>query len=63
MNQYRCTRPDAYEEGCPGHKDLSARQGHYIDAESEEKALARMRKLFPNDSCFDVQLWKQWRRV
>ena len=62
MNQYRCTRPEVYEEGCPGHTEPGARQGHYIDALTEEEALMRMKQWFPAESWFDIQLWKQDRR-
>ena len=58
MTQFRLTRPDCYEPGCPGHKDPSARQGYYIDADSEEEALLRMKQRFPEDKGFDVQVWK-----
>lgn len=59
MNQYRCTRPGCYEKGCPGHTDPSARQGHYIYAETREDAIEQMIKRFPDDVHFDIQLWKE----
>ncbi len=60
MNEYRCTRPDLYANpNCPGHNDVTARQGHYVDANSVEDAHREMRRRFPNDSRFDVQLVKQ----
>jgi len=57
-NEYRCTRPNCYPPRSPGHTDKSARQGHYIDAENEESARRAMRWLYPNDTHFDVELWK-----
>lgn len=57
-NEYRCTRPDLYRGNCPGAGNLLARQGHYIDAEDEDDAHAKMRTAFPKDSHFTVTLWK-----
>ena len=59
MNQYRCTIPEYYEEGCPGHTNMSARQGHYITAETETEAISQMHLNFPKVSKIDVQLWKE----
>lgn len=59
MNEYRCTRPDLYDSpGCTGHKNPSARQGHYVNAESLDDALAQMKKKFPSDKKFEGELWK-----
>ena len=58
MNEYRCTRPDMYRGNCPGNANHGARQGHYIDAENEHEAHRKMREAYPNDSRFDVVLWK-----
>ena len=58
MKEFRITRPDMYKNlNCPGHKDLGAREGHYIEAENEDQAIAIMKLRFPNDSAFDLQLW------
>lgn len=60
MNEYRCTRRTPYGPKTPGFKNLSARQGYYIRAETEQEALTRMREKFPNDALeFDAQLWKE----
>lgn len=55
---YRVTRPEAYSVNTPGFNDPSARQGHYIKADSKELALAEMSKRFPNEKNFDVQEWE-----
>jgi len=57
LTQYRCTRPDLYGPGSLGFDNLSARQGHYIFAESEDEAVQQMVKKFPDDSRFDVQVF------
>lgn len=60
MNEYRMTRPDVYAStGCPGNKNKNSRQGYYITAVSETDAHMEMRKMFPRDSGFDLQLWKE----
>jgi len=58
MRQFRCTRPEVYSPGTPGHEDRSARQGHYIFAETPEEAIAIMKRLFPEENRFDLQEWK-----
>ena len=58
QNQYRCTREVPYHSGSAGYRDLSARQGYYIDADNEQEAYEEMRKLFPRESLFTVHLWK-----
>jgi hypothetical protein len=68
MNEYRCTRNRIYESpGCPGHTQLEARQGHYIQADSEADALIAMWESFPDDvewakargmDAFTATLWK-----
>lgn len=60
MAHYRLTRPNVYSNpNCPGHKDKSARQGYYVDADSPEQAIkiVRERLEMPNED-FDVQLWR-----
>lgn len=55
-HEYRCTRNQPYTE----HTELSAREGHYIEAESEFDALIRMGKKFPNDTAgFTATLYKE----
>ena len=58
MPMYRCTRPEVYDPGCPGHTDPTARQGYYIEADSERAALFRMHEKFPEDTKFDIYEWK-----
>lgn len=43
---------------CPGHNDVTARQGHYVDAANVQDAHREMRRRFPSDSRFDVELVK-----
>lgn len=42
--RYRCTRPDAYPPGTPGHDNASARSGYYVTAASVEEAERLMRE-------------------
>lgn len=60
MNEYRCTRNQPYlNPNCFGHTDLDARQGYYINAGSEQAAIAFMAQLYPTDDAgFTAQLWK-----
>lgn len=57
MIHYRATRPQIYGGQTPGHTEVAARQGHYIHAESLADAFRIMDKRFPNDRCFDFQIW------
>jgi hypothetical protein len=57
-NEYRCTRPNCYPPRSPGHKDPSARQGYYVNADNPDEARERMREWFPHDTHFDVELWR-----
>jgi len=57
---FRCTRPAVYGPDCPGHLDPSARQGHYIEADTAEQAQHKMHHLFPDDRKFDVQPWEPY---
>lgn len=51
VQEYRCTRNELYTHpSCPGHEDLTARQGYYIKALTEEQALRVMCKDFPHDT-------------
>lgn len=49
--RFRCTRNAPYisEDQSLGKSDLSARQGYYIWADSEEDAIAQMGERFPFD--------------
>ncbi len=42
MKEYRCTRNAVYAHECLGKNDITARQGHYIKAESQEQAWEKM---------------------
>ena len=62
MKTWRCTRDYPYTNpGCIGHKDIKSRQGHYVEAETKEEALADMYSAFPNDVAegygFTVEDW------
>ena len=58
--QYRMTRNRPYPPGTPGFDNLEAREGYYIDADSEQEAHAIMASKFPEDSFFgfELQVWK-----
>ncbi len=58
--QFRCTRNTPYvsEDELLGKSDLSARQGYYVWADSEEDAIAQMSERFPSDNKgFTVKVW------
>ncbi len=56
--EYRCTRNEPYNNpNCPGHKQLSARQGYYLMADSVYDALSQMRVKFPYEDRFTAKLW------
>jgi len=63
MPTYRCTRTALYLHlNEPARSDTSRRQGHYINADSPEDAIAVMTKRFPGDADissepFTVQEW------
>jgi hypothetical protein len=60
MNEYRMTRNSQYTNPkCAGHKDLSARDGHYIKATTPDDAVREMRTRYPDDQGFTIQLWKE----
>ena len=54
--QYRCTLPDRYGLGTPGHTNPRARNGHYVSAYSREDARAKVARSYPNDR-IDVEPW------
>lgn len=49
QKEYRCTRNANYSHKCIGHDDLTARQGYYIMAISEESAWEKMAVRFPEE--------------
>lgn len=63
MNEYRVTLRSLYSPGCPGHTNLSARQGHYVVAtsavEAEKLIKKEATKKFGRPIEVDVQLWKE----
>ena len=65
MRLYRVTRPEAYGPNTPGYNKPSARQGHYVRAESEDDARAKIRERLVkegvpgiNEERLDVQVWE-----
>lgn len=57
--EFRCTRTELYNDpNCQGHTNLSAREGHYINANSKEEALAAMAKNHPCETEFTADLFK-----
>ena len=58
--EFRCTRNSLYQgESNLGKDNLSAREGHYVVADSEDAALDRMSELFPDDRRgFTADFWK-----
>lgn len=59
FKQYRCTRNALYLHDCIGKKNLSARQGYYIKAKSEDEAIKIMEQRFPSEAQagFTVEKW------
>lgn len=62
--EFRVTLPELYDaEGCPDKTNPSARQGHYVRADSPEEAVAELvREFYENNrhrdiTHFDVQGW------
>ena len=57
--KFRCTRTELYNNPhCPGHTNLSSKEGHYINADSKEEALAQMKKDHPDETEFTADLFK-----
>lgn len=56
---YRCTRNSAYRgHDVLGNTDISAKQGHYVEAYNEKEAIAKMGTMFPYDKLgFTATLW------
>jgi hypothetical protein len=61
LKEYRCTRNADYSGNCVGRDDISARQGYYIHAHSEEEAWQQMARRYPNETSagFSVQDWSE----
>jgi gluconate kinase len=61
MRMYRCTRNKPYSDDVPGATRTSARQGHYIKANSVEEAIAQMEKQFPDEieAGFTAEEWNE----
>lgn len=61
MKVWRCTRDWPYTGDCPGRTNLSARQGYYIQAETDKLAMEQMEERFPGDVAqeygFSCHLW------
>jgi hypothetical protein len=49
-----------YSHQCIGHDDLTARQGHYVQANSIEEAWQKMAIKFPEETAagFTIQEWR-----
>lgn len=62
MTEYRCTRNASYTCNCTGRDDITARQGYYIHAESEEEAWQQMAIRYPEEAAagFTVQDWSEY---
>jgi hypothetical protein len=64
-HHYRVTRPGVYTSvNCPGHRDVSARQGYYVDAccatHAARNIQARMLDRVSGivGEALDVQVWR-----
>lgn len=62
MTEYRYTRNASYTCDCTGRDDITARQGYYIHAESEEEAWQIMATRYPKETAagFTVQDWSEY---
>ena len=62
LKEYRCTRNALYTHDCLGRDDITARQGYYIKANSEEEAWQKMATRFPEEveAGFTVQEWESF---
>lgn len=56
---WRVTRPNKYGTGTPGFSDSSARQGYYVDANTRDEAMEKIRKQqqLREDEKLEVELW------
>lgn len=59
-NTYRLTRNSPYNAaGSPDLLDVCQRWGYYIEAASEQEAIAQMIERFPSDNAdFSCELWR-----
>jgi hypothetical protein len=62
VKEYRCTRNALYSHDCIGHDDITARQGHYIHANSAEEAWEKIATRFPEETeaGFTVEEWESF---
>jgi len=67
MNEYRCTRLVPYIGGI-GEDNQAYREGYYIEAETPQEALEKMKRNFKSDDAearkigrrpFTCKFWKQ----
>lgn len=57
--EWRLTRPSQYGFGTPGRGDLSAREGHYIHADTPQDAVNTLAARYPGSlGGYDVQPWR-----
>ena len=61
LSEYRCTRNTSYTGNCRGRDDVTARQGYYIYAHSEEEAWQIMATRYPDETeaGFSIQDWSE----
>lgn len=61
LKEYRCTRNASYTANCSGRDDITARQGYYLHAHSEEEAWQQMASRYPNETTagFSIQDWSE----
>ena len=61
LTEYRCTRNASYTCDCYGRNDITARQGYYIHAHSEEEAWQQMASRYPEETAagFTIQDWSE----
>lgn len=61
LKEYRCTRNAQYTGNCVGRDDITARQGYYIHAHSEEEAWQQMASRYPQETAagFTIQDWSE----
>ena len=57
--EYRCTRNALYQHDCTGRDDIRERQGHYIQAQSEEEAWQIMATRYPEETLFGFTV-EEW---
>lgn len=58
--EWRMTRDEPYSDPtCAGHDKLSAREGHYVIADTEDEAQEIMLERYPGET-FTCEMWKQW---